>query len=157
METCPCQSGLEYEKCCAPLHKNFKEAKSPQSLMRARYSAYVNSNIDFIVATHHPDKVGGFDREEAENWADESEWLGLKIIDSSEQGDSGEVLFECSYGLDGETHLHRERSSFRKWEGSWYFYDGALETTSEKRVTPKIGRNDPCHCGSGKKFKKCCY
>jgi hypothetical protein len=21
---------------------------------------------------------------------------------------------------------------------------------------PKIGRNEPCHCGSGKKFKKCC-
>ena len=21
----------------------------------------------------------------------------------------------------------------------------------------KVGRNDPCHCGSGKKFKKCCY
>ena len=20
----------------------------------------------------------------------------------------------------------------------------------------KVGRNDPCHCGSGKKFKKCC-
>jgi len=24
-----------------------------------------------------------------------------------------------------------------------------------KRETPKLGRNDPCHCGSGKKFKKC--
>lgn len=24
------------------------------------------------------------------------------------------------------------------------------------RSTPKTGRNDPCHCGSGKKFKKCC-
>jgi SWIM/SEC-C metal-binding protein len=24
------------------------------------------------------------------------------------------------------------------------------------RVTTKIGRNDPCSCGSGKKFKKCC-
>lgn len=23
------------------------------------------------------------------------------------------------------------------------------------RAEPKIGRNDPCHCGSGKKFKKC--
>lgn len=23
------------------------------------------------------------------------------------------------------------------------------------REEPKIGRNDPCHCGSGKKFKKC--
>ncbi|MCL0091229.1 SEC-C metal-binding domain-containing protein [Dehalococcoidia bacterium] len=21
---------------------------------------------------------------------------------------------------------------------------------------PKVGRNDPCPCGSGKKFKKCC-
>jgi preprotein translocase subunit SecA len=24
------------------------------------------------------------------------------------------------------------------------------------RATPKIGRNDPCPCGSGKKHKKCC-
>ena len=24
------------------------------------------------------------------------------------------------------------------------------------RETPKIGRNDPCPCGSGKKYKKCC-
>ncbi len=25
-----------------------------------------------------------------------------------------------------------------------------------KRVQPKVGRNDPCPCGSGKKYKKCC-
>jgi uncharacterized protein YecA (UPF0149 family) len=25
-----------------------------------------------------------------------------------------------------------------------------------KRVAPKVGRNDPCPCGSGKKYKKCC-
>ena len=25
-----------------------------------------------------------------------------------------------------------------------------------KRETPKVGRNDPCPCGSGKKYKKCC-
>ena len=24
------------------------------------------------------------------------------------------------------------------------------------RDTPKIGRNDPCICGNGRKFKKCC-
>lgn len=24
------------------------------------------------------------------------------------------------------------------------------------RTTPKIGRNDPCFCGSNRKFKKCC-
>lgn len=25
-----------------------------------------------------------------------------------------------------------------------------------RRITPKTGRNDPCPCGSGKKYKKCC-
>ncbi|HNT97064.1 MAG TPA: SEC-C metal-binding domain-containing protein [Elusimicrobiales bacterium] len=25
-----------------------------------------------------------------------------------------------------------------------------------RRGEPRIGRNDPCHCGSGKKYKKCC-
>jgi len=25
-----------------------------------------------------------------------------------------------------------------------------------RRTTPKVGRNEPCPCGSGKKFKKCC-
>ena len=24
------------------------------------------------------------------------------------------------------------------------------------RATPKIGRNDPCYCGSSRKFKQCC-
>lgn len=24
------------------------------------------------------------------------------------------------------------------------------------RTTPKVGRNEPCPCGSQKKFKKCC-
>jgi uncharacterized protein YecA (UPF0149 family) len=26
-----------------------------------------------------------------------------------------------------------------------------------QRTKPKTGRNDPCPCMSGKKFKKCCY
>ena len=26
----------------------------------------------------------------------------------------------------------------------------------KKRAAGKVGRNDPCHCGSGKKYKKCC-
>jgi uncharacterized protein YecA (UPF0149 family) len=25
----------------------------------------------------------------------------------------------------------------------------------QQRATPKVGRNDPCPCGSGKKYKKC--
>ena len=29
--------------------------------------------------------------------------------------------------------------------------------TTMRRSVPKLGRNEPCHCGSGKKYKKCCY
>ena len=32
----------------------------------------------------------------------------------------------------------------------------AIEKEPIKRTVPKIGRNDPCPCGSGKKFKQCC-
>jgi len=32
----------------------------------------------------------------------------------------------------------------------------AAETSTVKRDTKKVGRNDPCPCGSGKKYKKCC-
>jgi hypothetical protein len=28
--------------------------------------------------------------------------------------------------------------------------------TPFRRESPKVGRNDPCPCGSGKKHKKCC-
>lgn len=33
-------------------------------------------------------------------------------------------------------------------------FPGKVETF--RRQTPKVGRNDPCPCGSGKKFKRCC-
>jgi SWIM/SEC-C metal-binding protein len=32
----------------------------------------------------------------------------------------------------------------------------ALSPVEPIRALPKAGRNDPCPCGSGKKFKKCC-
>ena len=30
------------------------------------------------------------------------------------------------------------------------------QSKTVRRATPKIGRNDPCPCGSGKKYKRCC-
>jgi len=37
-----------------------------------------------------------------------------------------------------------------------YNKDGNLANTPTKRKVDKVGRNDPCPCGSGKKFKACC-
>ena len=50
-----------------------------------------------------------------------------------------------------------ERAEFEKLDGEWRFIDGHIFGPAPvKREEPKIGRNDPCPCGSGKKFKKCC-
>jgi peptide deformylase len=36
-------------------------------------------------------------------------------------------------------------------------FNGALCIDREMKVVPEPGRNEPCPCGSGKKFKKCCF
>jgi uncharacterized protein YecA (UPF0149 family) len=36
-----------------------------------------------------------------------------------------------------------------------YAYE-EINRTPYQREAPKIGRNDPCPCGSGKKYKRCC-
>ena len=53
-------------------------------------------------------------------------------------------------------------SSTRLWSNNGYTLDELLDLYSQKRCSKlpskaeKIGRNDPCPCGSGKKYKKCC-
>jgi uncharacterized protein len=37
-----------------------------------------------------------------------------------------------------------------------YWLDKRLVPETIRRDTPKVGRNDPCPCGSGRKFKQCC-
>ena len=36
------------------------------------------------------------------------------------------------------------------------FWQSKAAFTAVRHEAPKVGRNDPCPCGSGKKFKQCC-
>ena len=158
-DLCPCGSQAEYEQCCAKLHNKEKEAQSAVECMKARYSAYVKGNIDFIKETHHPDFLKGMDWKETETWSNESEWLGLEILNLEEGGsedEKGIVEFRASYKLKGKRVDHQEISEFKKLDKKWYFTDGKSVSGPVQRVGEKIGRNDPCPCGSGKKYKKCC-
>jgi len=66
----------------------------------------------------------------------------------------GIVEFEATCQTGAGTRVLRERSRFVKEEGSWLYVDGYyLEPT---RPSARTGRNEPCPCGSGKKFKRCC-
>jgi hypothetical protein len=33
----------------------------------------------------------------------------------------------------------------------------AAKHAPDRRLSPKLGRNDPCFCGSGRKYKHCCW
>lgn len=47
-------------------------------------------------------------------------------------------------------------AEFEEYEEMGFLESGSYETETVVRTGPKIGRNDPCPCGSGKKYKKCC-
>lgn len=134
---------------------NFKTA---EELMRARYSAFETGDIDFIVETHHPETKSDMDIEETKRWALESEWVGLEIIsteEGTENDEEGIVEFKVSYKENGKDIIHHEKSKFIKVDGQW-LYHGWLPLQGTIVKDEKIGRNDPCLCGSGKKYKKCC-
>ena len=49
-----------------------------------------------------------------------------------------------------------EVTSLKKVDGKWMYAEGSLAGTTVVRASRKVGRNDPCPCGSGKKYKQCC-
>jgi len=49
-----------------------------------------------------------------------------------------------------------ERSKFVRVDGRWFFLSGKkIAPPPARRPASKVGRNDPCPCGSGKKYKHC--
>lgn len=158
MEKCPCNSQKEYLACCAPFLERRQDAPTAVALMRSRYTAHVKADIDYIIDTVHPDHRAKSNRKTIENWAKEAVWERLEII-STEKGlakdQIGRVVFRAHYKYNNSLKKHTENSLFRKEEGKWYFVEGTEVKNADIKTT-KIGRNDACYCGSGKKFKKCC-
>lgn len=127
--------------------------------MRSRYTAYTRADIDYVEKTTAPEARGDFDHDGSLAWAKQSEWLGLEIVSTQAGGpedSTGTVEFIASYKLNGQETRHHEMSEFRREGRQWFFVDGKLVRDPVINSGPKIGRNDPCTCGSGKKYKKCC-
>ncbi len=160
MKKCPCCSTKPYDECCGPLIEGTKTAETAEALMRARYTAYANGDIDFVKNTTHPTALADFDEESAKSWSRSSMWQGLSILETEKGGPDdreGIVEFKAFYTQDGRDERHHERATFKKEGEKWYFRDADIIAPKPfVRETPKVGRNAPCSCNSGKKFKKCC-
>ncbi|CCD95128.1 putative SEC-C motif domain protein [Bradyrhizobium sp. ORS 375] len=161
---CPCGSGLPLDRCCGPYLLGDALPPTAEALMRSRYTAYTRSDIGYIAATLAADQRAAFDPVAAEGWAARATWLGLRIVSTARGTESdadGVVSFVATYREGGKTIEHHEVSQFRRdAEGAWRFVEGdtrAVVTEPKRAVgAAKVGRNDPCPCGSGKKHKFCC-
>ena len=126
--------------------------------MRSRYCAFTSADIDYVEKTTDASVRSTFDRPGTLEWAQNSKWLGLQIVstkDGTEKDTTGMVEFIAKFSYEDIERDHHERSDFKKRDGQWFFVDGKL-VQEPVRNEQKIGRNDPCTCGSGKKYKKCC-
>ena len=159
-DTCPCKSGKTFGECCGPIIAGEAKAETAEALMRARYASYVTGDVGFLKTSATKEVQAEFDEAASKAWSAAAEWHGLEII-RTERGGAGDsdgvVEVRALYTANGEFCNHHEVSQFVREKDGWKFADGEL--VGEKpivREEPKIGRNDLCPCGSGKKYKKCC-
>lgn len=127
--------------------------------MRSRYTAFVQGDLNHIQRTYASDRREKYDGSGFAETTDPIEWVRLEILDISgggEEDETGMVEFAAHYRKGGRSLIHRERSNFRREERRWVYVDGEFTPAMQPDFAGKIGRNQPCPCGSGRKFKKCC-
>ena len=119
---CPCgpstrDSARSYAACCQPYHRGERDAPTPETLMRSRYSAYALSDADYVRRTWHPDTCPA-----DLDLNDGVRYTGLRI----HRAEGDEVEFTATLKApDGQTHRMRERSRFVSLGGRWVYLDAA--------------------------------
>ena len=78
------------------------------------------------------------------------------VISTLKNDDEGIVEFEATYTQKGVRDVHHETGAFKKVNDEWLYSTGMVKAMTVVREGRKIGRNEPCPCGSGKKYKQCC-
>ncbi|MGM8886541.1 YchJ family protein [Psychrobacter sp. 1U2] len=175
MQLCPCQvsptlsflsQAIAYSDCCQPYHDSLLDdssdkldsikAETAERLMRTRYSAFVKVLPEYIVKTTVPAQQHLLDITAIEEWAKETDWAGLEVVAHTPKIGKrhAQVEFKAFYTTtDGQQAAHHERSTFVKVKDkadneTWYFLDPTVAMT--------VSQKQPCICGSGEKFKRCC-
>lgn len=116
--------------------------------MRSRYSAFCVGDINYLLTTLHPDYRIDDDVSALQRTIQQTNWLGLKIIQHKADFELATVEFVAFYIAQPFEQLH-ELSRFKKDDGQWFYTDGDLLSAV------KLRRNENCFCNSAKKYKKC--
>ena len=117
--------------------------------MRSRYSAFALAEVGYPLGTWQEEF-----RPPELQLDPRIRWIGLDILGGDQHPQQATVEFEARLLASGEVSAMRERSEFVFQQGRWLYTHGEQLPPS---VSPwKPGRNQPCPCGSGNKFKRCC-
>jgi SEC-C motif-containing protein len=121
--------------------------------MRSRYCAFAMGDLDYLTKTHHPSQRVNDNKAIAATMAN-TQWHGLQIVKTA-AGNSiaeGYVEFIARYSEDNQPGVLHENSRFVNEDDCWFYIDGDI---IESGPIKPPSRNEPCWCGSSKKFKKC--
>ena len=143
--SCICGSQKTFDECCGSIINNFRLANSAEELMRSRYSAYVRGNGRYLVLSTKKENQYEDDAELIEEFSSRVDWLKLDVL----HVEPNIVEFKAYYKEGKSIKVLHEKSNFIQEDDIWLYVDGELYNS-------KVERNEPCPCGSGKKFKKCC-
>src|SRR5262245_40450154 len=154
---CACGVGESFDACCGRFIRGDAMPETAVELMRSRYAAYTVNDLGYLLGTHDPATVDSVDPKVMAAWAKKATFESLEILSTELGGvddDEGIVEFVARYSQDGTAFTHHERSRFRKNGSRWYYVHGTMIAPTVRNER-KVGRNDPCPCGRGKKYKKC--
>ncbi|RDH82402.1 MAG: hypothetical protein DIZ80_08895 [endosymbiont of Galathealinum brachiosum] len=149
---CPCGSKKNATECCLVFIDKIQIAPTAELLMRSRYTAYALEKSAYILDTWHNST-----RPQSMELDSSVEWTGLTVLNCDmEKADVAYVEFIARFNNSGTVGEMHERSRFFLEGNCWFYVDGEQFATDNQVKRKQTGRNEPCYCGSGKKFKKCC-
>jgi SEC-C motif-containing protein len=125
--------------------------------MRSRFTAHALNDVEhlhrtYLPTAHRPYVAAPDDDAPPLNWT-------RLVIHSHENGpkpDTAFVDFTAYHRDDSGDHPLHEKSEFLRVAGQWLYSRTVRQGPAPLKSAPKVGRNDLCPCGSGKKFKQCC-
>jgi SEC-C motif-containing protein len=125
-EKCPCGTNISYLDCCAKSHQSLSNAITSEQLMRSRYSAFVLSNGDYLMNSHHSMTRTRVNKNELVRWAKSMKWIKLEIVDTKDGGvddETGIVEFKAHFKNKGKKQVLHQRSKFVREFGNWVYFD----------------------------------
>jgi len=152
---CPCGSGKTFADCCGPVLAGTRLPATAEELMRARFTAHATRDFGFVHRTYFPTSRIPYTPSPDEP---NTNWTRLVVHEAApgRNPDTATVEFSAYALENGQEHVLQEKAEFVREDGKWLYTRALREGPAPVRAAAKVGRNDPCPCGSGKKYKHCC-